>query len=177
MRGRRSSLTIQMNEQTRGVLQRWLQRQKTHVGLARRARGMLLLEQGRPFVQTTRQVGLTDRNLRKWARRFCEQGVTGLHDTPRPGRSPVFPPQVAIYVVKLACERPDQASRSLSQWNCPDLARQLEASGIVQSISSETIRCILQSHKLKPWRHHLWLSAKVPRDEQFARPTRCATRS
>src|SRR5437016_14587848 len=39
---------------------------------------------------------------------------------------------------------------------------------MVPSISPETIRSILRSHKLKPWRHHLWLSPKVPRDEQFA---------
>jgi hypothetical protein len=32
-----------------------------------------------------------------------------------------------------------------------------------------TIGRILRSHKLKPWRHHLWLSAKVPRDEHFAK--------
>ena len=37
----------------------------------------------------------------------------------------------------------------------------LKADGLVQSISSETIRCILQHHKLKPWHSHLWLSAKV----------------
>jgi DDE superfamily endonuclease len=38
----------------------------------------------------------------------------------------------------------------------------------VQSISSETIWGILQSHKLKPWRSQLWLSAKVPHDHRFA---------
>ncbi len=103
-----------------------------------------------------------------WARRFLEQGIVGLYEKPRSGRPPLFPPEVALSVVKLACERPDAVGRSLSQWNCPDLAHQLEASGIVQSISAETIRTILQSHKLKPWRHHLWLSAKVPRDKQFA---------
>jgi transposase len=102
-------------------------------------------------------------------RRFRDQGVTGLHEQPRPGRTPVFSPQVALYVVKLACERPDQLGRSLSHWNCSDLAHQLKADGIVQSISSETIRGILQSHKLKPWRYHLWLSPKVPRDQQFAK--------
>ena len=37
--------------------------------------------------------------------------------------------------------------------------------GIIQT----TIWRILDSHKLKPWRSHLWLSAKVPRDESFAR--------
>jgi transposase len=127
------------------------------------------LEQGETFVQTARQVGLTESHVRKWAKRFIEQGVIGLVERPRPGRVPLFSPEVALYVVKLACERPDAAGRSLSQWSCSELASQLEADGIVQSISASTVRTILQSHKLKPWRHHLWLSAKVPRDEQFAR--------
>ena len=169
MPGRHSTMKIQMNPQTRTLLQSWLHRQKTPLGQAKRARAMLLLEQGHPFVHTARWVGFTESNLRKWAKRFLEHGVAGLYEKPRPGRTPLFPPEVALHVVKLACELPDHVGRSLVQWNCPDLARQLEASGIVQSISAETIRCILQSHRLKPWRHHLWLSAKVPRDEQFAK--------
>src|SRR3954468_5804301 len=166
MRGRHSTMKIQMDSQTRTLLQSWLHRQKIPFGQAKRARAILLLEQGYSFVRTARWVGFTERNLRKWAKRFLEQGSAGLYEKPRPGRTPLFPPEVALYVVKLACERPDVVGRSLSQWNCPDLARQLEASGIVQSISAETIRTILQSHKLKPWRHHLWLSAQVPRDER-----------
>jgi hypothetical protein len=49
-----------------------------------------------------------------------------------------------------------------------DLARKLKADGIVQTISPATVGRILRSHKLKPWRSHLWLSPKVPRDQQFA---------
>ena len=169
MRGRRPALSIQMTDQTRTTLQSWLHRQKMPHGQAKRARAMLLLEQGQTFVQTAQWVGFTESNLRKWAKRFLEQGVVGLSEKPRPGRTPLFPPEVALHVVKLACERPDHVGRSLSQWHCSDLARQLKADGIVQSISAETIRCILQSHRLKPWQHHLWLSAKVPRDEQFAK--------
>ncbi len=75
---------------------------------------------------------------------------------------------MALYIVKLACERPDDRGRSLSQWDCPELARKLKADGVVQTISPETVGRILRSHKLKPWRHHLWLSAKVPRDDHFA---------
>jgi transposase len=169
MRGRRSALSIHMTDQTRTTLQSWLHHQKTPYGRARRARALLLLEQGQTFVQTAQWVGMTEPHVRKWAKRFLQQGILGLAEKPRPGRMPRFAPEVALYVVKLACERPDALGRSLSQWSCPDLARQLEASGIVASISAETIRCILQSHKLKPWRHHLWLSAKVPRDQQFAK--------
>jgi hypothetical protein len=74
---------------------------------------------------------------------------------------------VAVHLVKLACERPDKLGRSLSQWDCTELARQLERDGIVEHISAETVRRILTHHKLKPWRHHLWLSPHTPRDAEF----------
>jgi hypothetical protein len=75
-----------------------------------------------------------------------------------------FPPTVAVPLVKLACERPDKIGRSLSQGDCREWARQLERDGMVGPISSETVRRILVHHKLKPWRHHLWLSPDTPRD-------------
>jgi len=129
----------------------------------------LLLEQGHTYVETAIWVGLSEYHLRKWARRFLEQGQAGLVDKPRPGRASVFSPEIALHVVTLACERPDAAGRSLSQWDCPELAHKLTTDGIVSSISPVTIWRILDSHKLKPWRSDLWLSAKVPRDESFAR--------
>jgi len=71
-------------------------------------------------------------------------------------------------VVKIACERPDDVGRSLSQWDCQEIARQLVCDGVVKSISVETVRQILLHHRLKPWRQKMWLSAKVARDGAFA---------
>jgi hypothetical protein len=79
-----------------------------------------------------------------------------------------FPPAVALYVVKLACERPEVIGRSLSQWDSAELARQLVRDGVVAAISPQTVQRILAHHKLKPWRPHLWLSPQVPRDAAFA---------
>jgi transposase len=78
-----------------------------------------------------------------------------------------FPPAVAVHLVKLACERPDKLGWSLSQWDCVELARHLEREGLVEHISPETVRRILAHHKLKPWRHHVWLSPQTPRDAEF----------
>jgi transposase len=75
---------------------------------------------------------------------------------------------VALYVVKIACERPDVVGRSLSQWDRVALARQLVRDGVVDQISPQTLQRILAHHKLPPWRHHLWLSPTVPRDAAFA---------
>src|SRR6516164_8653694 len=80
-----------------------------------------------------------------------------------------FPPEVAIHLVKIACERPDNVGRSLSHWDCAELARQLITDGVVESISPQTVQRILASHKLKPWRKHLWLSPAVPRDAEFCK--------
>ena len=168
MPGPFSKIQITMSDQTRVQLQSWLRSPTMPSGLVRRARALLLLEQGYRYAPTAKQVGLSEYHLRKWARRFGERGCAGLHELPRSGRPPVFPPQVALYVVKLACERPDQFGRSLSQRDCSELAHQLQADGIVPTISFETVRRILHSHKLKPWRSHLWLSPKVPRDQHFA---------
>ncbi len=68
----------------------------------------------------------------------------------------------------MACERPDKLDRSLSQWDCQELAEQLIRDRVVASISPDTVRRILGNHQLKPWRHHMWLSPTVPRDADFA---------
>lgn len=85
-----------------------------------------------------------------------------------PAGSRFFPPAVALDVVKLACERPDVVGRSLAPWDSTELARQLVRDGVVQASSPQTVQRILAHHKLKPWRHHLWLSPQVPRDAAFA---------
>jgi len=74
---------------------------------------------------------------------------------------------VALHAVKIACERPDVCGRSLSVWDCQEIARQLIAETIVLAISGESVRKMLRSHRLKPWCYRMWLSPKVPRDAAF----------
>src|SRR4029079_12612214 len=82
-----------------------------------------------------------------------------------------FPPTVAAHLVKLACELPDQAGRSLALWTCAELARTLRQEGFVETIYTQSVQRILSSYRLKPWRVHHWLSGKTPRDEEFRRRT------
>jgi hypothetical protein len=85
-------LKVEIDDATRATLEGWLRRQTLAVGLARRARALLLLADGQPYTHTAAQVGLAERHVRKWAKRFVAQGLDGLQDRPRPGRRPVFPP-------------------------------------------------------------------------------------
>lgn len=75
-------------------------------------------------------------------------------------------------MVHRACELPERVGRSLSQWDCTELARQLQAEGLVDSISPQTVQRILARCRLKPWRLHLWLHPRTPRDAAFAQCVR-----
>ena len=73
-----------------------------------------------------------------------------------------------MHLVRLACELPAQAGRSLSQWDCAELARQLVIDAVVAAISPQTVQRILAANRLKPWRQHVWLHPRTPRDAAFA---------
>ncbi len=92
MRGRISRVVIDVDEATRTTLEGWLRSPKTPLGRARRARAILLLAAGERYAHVAERVGLAERHVRKWAVRFRDHGVAGLHDKPRPGRTPVFSP-------------------------------------------------------------------------------------
>ncbi len=92
MRGRKSKLLIEIPAATQQVMEGLCRAQKTPVGLVRRVEGILLLHQGRTFVDAAKGAGLAERHLRKWAKRFKQDGLDGLYDKGRPGRPPKFSP-------------------------------------------------------------------------------------
>ena len=93
MRGRKKTFAVSVSDSQRAELLRWLRSTTLAAGLARRARLILLLDEGRTYADAAQTVGLTIRNARKWALRFVRHGLTGLHDQPGRGRQPVFSPR------------------------------------------------------------------------------------
>ncbi|MFV2021493.1 IS630 family transposase [Micromonospora sp. LOL_023] len=100
--------------------------------------------------------------VRRWRGRYAEQGLPGLADRKRSGRPVRFTPVQVAEVKALACQLPAEAEAPLSRWSCPDLAREVIARGIVAAISPSTIRRILATDTLKPWRHQSWIFIRDP---------------
>ena len=74
--------------------------------LVMRARIVLLAADGLANCVIAARLGICDDTVRKWRRRYCQQGLDGLADAPRPGRPRKFAAQVAAEVKALACELP-----------------------------------------------------------------------
>ena len=83
-RGRPTSLTIRLTPADRQTLQAWQRATTIPAGLARRARIILLLVEGRPISSIATTVGISRRFVYKWVRRFLADGIAGLAD--KPGR-------------------------------------------------------------------------------------------
>jgi transposase len=130
-----------------------------------RARIVLLAAEGTPNRVIAARLGTCEDTARKWRRRYCEKGMAGLSDAPRPGRPRVFPAAVVAEVKALACELPAVSGTPLARWTCPELARKAAAGGIAPAPSPSTVRRWLAGDVLKPWQHRSWI---FPRDPRFA---------
>ena len=87
-RGRKTSLTIRLTADERRTLLAWQRSRTIAVGLARRARIILLLADGMTITDIARTVGISRRFVYKWVERFQQQGLAGLADQPGRGRRP-----------------------------------------------------------------------------------------
>ena len=160
-----SPYVICLGNAERAELESLSRRASAPFRLVLRSRIVLLAAAGTANRVIAERLGICQDTARKWRRRYCEQGIEGLSDAPRPGRPRVFPAAVVAGVKALACEMPAAGGTPLARWTCPELARHAAASGIAPAPSASTVRRWLADDAIKPWQHRSWI---FPRDPRFA---------
>jgi hypothetical protein len=72
---------------------------------------------------------------------------------------------VVVLVKAIACELPTKRGLPLSRFSCGDIAREVERSGLVATLSDKTVWRWLSEDAIRPWQHRCWI---FPRDPDFA---------
>jgi transposase len=162
---RRSPFEVGLSVEDRAILEALASSRIAAHAEVVRARIVLLAADGERNVDIARRVGVCVDVASKWRKRFCEEGLTGLKDRPRRGRPRLFGSAVVAGIKALACEPPEQRYVPLSRWSSLELAAQAVSEGLVESISSSTVRRWLHAAAIKPWRYRSWI---FPRDPDFA---------
>jgi transposase len=162
---RRSPFEVQLSSVDRQVLEERASSRTAPHSQVIRARIVLLAGDDVANVDIARRVGVCVDVASRWRKRFCEEGLAGLKDRPRSGRPRVFGSEVVAGIKALACEPPEARDVPLSRWSSHELAAQATHEGLVESISSSTVRRWLHADAIKPWRHRSWI---FPRDPAFA---------
>jgi transposase-like protein len=89
-----SLYVICLGDAERAELESLSRRATAPFRLVVRARVVLLAADGLANCAIAERLGICEDTARKWRRRYCEQGIEGLADAPRPGRPRVFPATV-----------------------------------------------------------------------------------
>ncbi|MFH9298929.1 IS630 family transposase [Streptomyces sp. NPDC017520] len=135
---------------------------KTAYQARQRAAIVLLAARGRPNTHITRETGLHLDTVRTWRNRFADGRLPALADRRRSGRPARFTPVQVAEAKALACQLPAETGVPLSRWSCPDLAAELTARQITDSISASTVRRWLRQDALKPWQYRSWIFIRDP---------------
>jgi transposase len=130
-----------------------------------RAKIILAAADGGSNAQIAAHLGCHVDTVRKWRRRYCGDRLAGLADRPRSGRPRHFTAVQVAEVKALACELPAASNIPLARWSCPDLAVEAIRRGVVDSVSTSTVRRWLAADAIKPWQPRSWI---FPRDPDFA---------
>jgi len=115
-----------------------------------RALALLHLGQGASAPQVAQVLLLTPQAIRKIARRYREGGIDGaVFEKARPGAAEVLAPSDKQRIIAMVCSTPPEGT---ARWTVRLVAEQAVQRKMVPRVGRETIRILLQSHDLKPWR-------------------------
>jgi len=95
-------------------------------------------------------VGVTAETVRKIGWNYVNEGLNrALYDLPRPGGEKKLTPKQQTHIIALVCSDPPEG---FERWSIRLLTEEVRKRKIVDSVGRETIRILLKSHGIKPWR-------------------------
>ena len=113
---------------------------------------------------TIAQLGLAkERTVRHVVDRYKSGGLDwALIDRPRAGQPRKFSRRQEEKIAAIACTSPPEGQ---SRWTLDLIKEASERNKIVKSISRESLRILLASREIKPWRHKMWCVPNL--DDEF----------
>jgi len=136
---------IELSDEMRHDLEKLVARHTTGQQKAQRARIVLQAAAGKNNAEIARELKQSIDMVRLWRRRWHElepldrtdlSAEERLDDLPRPGAPTQFSADQLCQIEQLACEAPEKAGRPISQWTGREIADELVARGIVETISA-----------------------------------------
>jgi len=139
-------LSRQEQQELRGLLQSGLQPVRTVL----RALALRQLSEGKTVRQVAKNVALTPKTVWLTSQRFRQGGLErALYERPRPGKAALLDAQHRQRIVALVCGPPPEGR---ARWTVRLLTEEVVKRKLVPRVGRETIRVLLESHDLKPWR-------------------------
>ncbi len=115
-----------------------------------RALALEQLSRGLTAPAVARAVHLTPQAVRRIGHRYKRGGLKGaLYERQGRGAEPLLDPSQKQRIIAMVCSQPPQG---YARWTVRLVAEQAVKRKLVPNVGRETVRVLLLSHDLKPWR-------------------------
>ena len=141
---------VQLTRKDRRQVAQMLSKGQVSARVLRRASILRQLDAGQRVAQVATNVGVAGKTVRAVARRYEEEGLeSALHEKPRPGKQRALNPGQSQRIIAMVCGLPPEG---MARWSVRLIAEEAVKRKLAPQVGRETIRILLQSHELKPWR-------------------------
>ena len=143
-------LSFTLSDEDRGIIRAILSTGKTSARVFKRAQVLKHFDNGKTSPDIAIFVGVTAETVRRIGWNYVREGLNrALYDLPRPGADKKLTKKQETHIVALVCSDPPEG---YSRWSIRLLTSEVIKRNIVNSVGRETIRILLNSHGIKPWR-------------------------
>src|SRR5262245_46978079 len=158
----RPPLSIDVPQKDRNELAELLSGGIQQVRVVLRALALLQLAKGTSAPRIAEVIPLTPQAIRKLGHRYEQGGLEAvLYEKQRPGAAEVLDDNQKQRLIAMVCSGPP-AGRA--RWTVRLVAEEAVKRKLVPRVGRETIRLLLLSHDLQPWREKMWVVADLNED-------------
>jgi len=155
-----------LTEEEKQTIQKWSQSRTEAARLVERAKIIRLASEGHHVPQIAEMVGINEKSVRKWLKRFAGQGPSGLEDAPRSGSPSRYTPEVKAQIIAVALTNPREVGCPFNCWTFERLAVYVrEKLGV--RMKKTRIFEILHEEGLRWRQQETWFGERV--DPEFAK--------
>ena len=146
----RRPIPIKVRPRDRAQIDQLLRGGVQQVRVVLRALALRLLAGGVTAPQVARTVPLTPKAIREIAHRYIDGGLDrALYEKQRPGAQQILDASQKQRIIAMVCSQPPEGR---SRWTVRLIVQEAVKRKLVPRVGRETIRILLESHDLKPWR-------------------------
>ena len=141
---------VRLSRKDRQLVAEMLRRGRESARVLRRSSILRQLDQGQTITQIAGNLGVVRKTVRTIARRYQQEGLgSALHEKPRPGKSRALDVKQSQRIIAMVCGSPPAGP---ARWSVRLIAEESVKRKLASKVGRETIRILLESHDLKPWR-------------------------
>lgn len=151
--------TVQLTDEEKAELYAICSKGKQAARKIRKANILLEAERGSSDEEIANNLNVGCSTVHRVRQRFVEGNLSyALNECSRDGRPKVFDGIQETALVALACTTPPEGHCT---WTLELLVEHLVLLGVVESISRESVRLMLNKNDLKPWQKQEWCIPKI----------------